>query len=230
MVKAIQVLRIHLLELEKVNELCKDFCNRYITCLKTKMHSDNLLRNDLGGPYSPSQTSLSLQQELLQSSTPSAVSSSVNPSGIVVPASALQQGSVAMTTINSQVVSGGTLYQPVTMVTSQGQVLTQALPQGTIQIQNAQVNLDLSALLDNDDKKSKNKRGSCRSTPPTSCAPGSSSTSCTRTLQRMRRDRSQDKLISLCYRSTTGSLTPADESCSPCWTPVTLTQRPRLRR
>lgn len=62
MVKAIQVLRIHLLELEKVNELCKDFCNRYITCLKTKMHSDNLLRNDLGGPYSPSQTSLSMHQ------------------------------------------------------------------------------------------------------------------------------------------------------------------------
>lgn len=62
MVKAIQVLRIHLLELEKVNELCKDFCNRYITCLKTKMHSDNLLRNDFGGPYSPSHTSLSLQQ------------------------------------------------------------------------------------------------------------------------------------------------------------------------
>ncbi|TNM84635.1 hypothetical protein fugu_008813 [Takifugu bimaculatus] len=62
MVKAIQVLRIHLLELEKVNELCKDFCHRYITCLKTKMHSDNLLRNDLGGPYSPSHTSLNMQQ------------------------------------------------------------------------------------------------------------------------------------------------------------------------
>ncbi|XP_018610949.1 homeobox protein PKNOX2 isoform X1 [Scleropages formosus] len=186
MVKAIQVLRIHLLELEKVNELCKDFCNRYITCLKTKMHSDNLLRNDLGGPYSPSHTSLGLQQlltdptasasavltqtarpsagsewDLMQGSAPSmtAVSSSVNPSGIVVPTNALQQGSVAMTTINSQVVSGGTLYQPVTMVTSQGQVLTQALPQGTIQIQNTQVNLDLSSLLDNEDKKSKNKRG-----------------------------------------------------------------------
>ena len=28
MIKAIQVLRIHLLELEKVNELCKDFCQR----------------------------------------------------------------------------------------------------------------------------------------------------------------------------------------------------------
>nr|XP_020469175.1 homeobox protein PKNOX2 isoform X3 [Monopterus albus] len=140
MVKAIQVLRIHLLELEKVNELCKDFCNRYITCLKTKMHSDNLLRNDLGGPYSPSHTSLSMQQELIQTSSPSmtSVSSSVNPSGIVVPTGGLQQGNVAMTTINSQVVPGGTLYQPVAMVTSQGQVLTQALPPGTIQIQNSQ--------------------------------------------------------------------------------------------
>ncbi|KAM4544940.1 homeobox protein PKNOX2 [Odontesthes bonariensis] len=161
MVKAIQVLRIHLLELEKVNELCKDFCNRYITCLKTKMHSDNLLRNDLGGPYSPSHTSLSMQQELIQTSSPSmtSVSSSINPSGIVVPAGGLQQGNVAMTTINSQVVSGGTLYQPVAMVTSQGQVLTQALPPGTIQIQNSQVNVDLSSLLDSEDKKSKNKRG-----------------------------------------------------------------------
>lgn len=165
MVKAIQVLRIHLLELEKVNELCKDFCNRYITCLKTKMHSDNLLRNDLGGPYSPSHTNLNMQQvshelflditlsiieivlivarnssyqykpghlsldrvtnsatfctlthqclsvvpqELIQTSSPSmtSVSSSVNPSGIVVPAGGLQQGNVGMTTINSQVVSG----------------------------------------------------------------------------------------------------------------------------
>lgn len=46
MIKAIQVLRIHLLELEKVQELCKDFCNRYITCLKAKMQSENLLRSD----------------------------------------------------------------------------------------------------------------------------------------------------------------------------------------
>ena len=49
MVKAIQVLRIHLLELEKVQELCKDFCQRYITCLKGKMQSENLLRSDYGG-------------------------------------------------------------------------------------------------------------------------------------------------------------------------------------
>ncbi|XP_061752409.1 homeobox protein PKNOX2 [Nerophis ophidion] len=161
MVKAIQVLRIHLLELEKVNELCKDFCNRYITCLKTKMHSDNLLRNDLAGPYSPTHTSLSMQQELIQTSSPSmmSVSNSVNSSGIVAPSAGLQQGSVSMTNINSQVVSGGALYQPVAMVASQGQVLAQALPPGTIQIQNAQVNVDLSALLDSEDKKSRNKRG-----------------------------------------------------------------------
>ncbi|XP_069869688.1 homeobox protein PKNOX2 isoform X2 [Dipodomys merriami] len=160
MVKAIQVLRIHLLELEKVNELCKDFCNRYITCLKTKMHSDNLLRNDLGGPYSPNQPSINLHsQDLLQNSPNSMSGVSSNPQGIVVPASALQQGNIAMTTVNSQVVSGGALYQPVTMVTSQGQVVTQAIPQGAIQIQNTQVNLDLTSLLDNEDKKSKNKRG-----------------------------------------------------------------------
>ncbi|XP_053501886.1 homeobox protein PKNOX2 isoform X1 [Ictalurus furcatus] len=185
MVKAIQVLRIHLLELEKVNELCKDFCNRYITCLKTKMHSDNLLRNDLGGPYSPSHTSL--QQDMMQtsSSSLSSVSSSVNSSGIA--ACSLPQSNVNMTSINSQVVSGsrgawslsqgtwgtrrgtpwtgcqsiagGALYQPAAMVTSQGQVLTQTLQQGTIQLQNTQVNLDLASLLDSDDKKSKNKRG-----------------------------------------------------------------------
>ncbi|KAM4704164.1 homeobox protein PKNOX2 isoform 1-T2 [Rhinophrynus dorsalis] len=161
MVKAIQVLRIHLLELEKVNELCKDFCNRYITCLKTKMHSDNLLRNDLGGPYSPSQPSNSLHtQDLLQNSPNSMSGLSSNPQGIVVPASALQQGNISMTTVNSsQVVSGGALYQPVAMVTSQGQVVTQAIPQGAIQIQNAQVNLELTSLLDSEDKKSKNKRG-----------------------------------------------------------------------
>lgn len=107
MVKAIQVLRIHLLELEKVNELCKDFCNRYITCLKTKMHSDNLLRNDLGGPYSPNQPSINLHsQDLLQNSPNSMSGVSNNPQGIVVPASALQQGNIAMTTVNSQVVSG----------------------------------------------------------------------------------------------------------------------------
>ena len=46
MLKALQVLRIHLLELEKVQELCRDFCRRYISCLRGKLHSENLLRTD----------------------------------------------------------------------------------------------------------------------------------------------------------------------------------------
>ncbi|NWS77115.1 PKNX2 protein, partial [Crotophaga sulcirostris] len=188
MVKAIQVLRIHLLELEKVNELCKDFCNRYITCLKTKMHSDNLLRNDLGGPYSPNPSSISLHpQEMLQSSPAALPPTSNPPPGIVVPAAALPPGNLAMSAGSSSpavsgrahgggwggdrggiwgistpfsVVSvGGALYQPVTMVTSQGQVLAQAIAPGALQIPNTQVNLDLTSLLDSEDKKSKNKRG-----------------------------------------------------------------------
>lgn len=70
MIKAIQVLRIHLLELEKVQELCKDFCNRYITCLKGKMQSENLLRSDYShhghdmGPSSGSNGSSPLQVRL----------------------------------------------------------------------------------------------------------------------------------------------------------------------
>ncbi|KAH9418580.1 Homeobox protein pknox2 [Dermatophagoides pteronyssinus] len=45
MLKAIQVFRIHLLELEKVSQLCQDFCQRYISCLRSKMRSDNLIRS-----------------------------------------------------------------------------------------------------------------------------------------------------------------------------------------
>lgn len=40
MIQAIQVLRFHLLELEKVHELCDNFCQRYISCLKGKMPVD----------------------------------------------------------------------------------------------------------------------------------------------------------------------------------------------
>ncbi|ULT86704.1 hypothetical protein L3Y34_006425 [Caenorhabditis briggsae] len=40
MLQSIQMLRFHLLELEKVHELCDNFCNRYVTCLKGKMPLD----------------------------------------------------------------------------------------------------------------------------------------------------------------------------------------------
>ncbi|KAL5282472.1 PKNOX2 family protein [Megaselia abdita] len=57
MIKALQVLRIHILELEKVQELCRDFCNRYIACLRGKMQSENLLRsNFLNGECSDTNT------------------------------------------------------------------------------------------------------------------------------------------------------------------------------
>lgn len=46
MLRAIQTLRIHLLELEKVNELCRDFCTRYIACLRAKMQNEQLLHLD----------------------------------------------------------------------------------------------------------------------------------------------------------------------------------------
>ena len=54
MVTAIQVMRIYLLELEKVQDLCKDFCNRYITSLKSKLQSDILLSDsDSEDPPTP---------------------------------------------------------------------------------------------------------------------------------------------------------------------------------
>ncbi|XP_044763449.1 homeobox protein PKNOX2-like [Coccinella septempunctata] len=90
MIKAIQVLRIHLLELEKVQELCKDFCNRYITCLKGKMQSENLLRSDypqdisgasmLGGMESNNNSMMSHGNSESGSASNSPVQYSISPS------------------------------------------------------------------------------------------------------------------------------------------------------
>ncbi|XP_066475717.1 homeobox protein PKNOX1 isoform X5 [Tiliqua scincoides] len=87
----------------------------------------------------------------------SAITGTLSPQGIMVPASALQQGNVTMATV-----AGGTVYQPVTVVTPQGQVVTQALSPGTIRIQNSQLQLQLNqdlSILHQDDGSSKNKRG-----------------------------------------------------------------------
>ncbi|PZC71544.1 hypothetical protein B5X24_HaOG213173 [Helicoverpa armigera] len=72
MIKSIQVLRIHLLELEKVQELCRDFCGRYIACLKTKMQSENLLRTDYssGGVESNNNLSGSIDEHSSTSNSP----------------------------------------------------------------------------------------------------------------------------------------------------------------
>ncbi|XP_022103143.1 homeobox protein Meis1-like isoform X1 [Acanthaster planci] len=49
MIQSIQVLRFHLLELEKVHELCDNFCHRYINCLKGKMPIDLVIEDREGG-------------------------------------------------------------------------------------------------------------------------------------------------------------------------------------
>ncbi|CDQ60548.1 unnamed protein product [Oncorhynchus mykiss] len=55
MIQAIQVLRFHLLELEKVHELCDNFCHRYISCLKGKMPIDLVIDDRDGGNKSDSE-------------------------------------------------------------------------------------------------------------------------------------------------------------------------------
>ena len=39
---ALQILRFHLIELRKVQELCDTFCHKYITTLKHKLQADQL--------------------------------------------------------------------------------------------------------------------------------------------------------------------------------------------
>ncbi|XP_053508005.1 homeobox protein Meis3 [Ictalurus furcatus] len=69
MIQAIQVLRFHLLELEKVHDLCDNFCHRYITCLKGKMPTDLVLEDRESGSksdmedFTGSCTSLSEQNQ-----------------------------------------------------------------------------------------------------------------------------------------------------------------------
>jgi len=82
MMKAVQVLRIHLLELEKVQELCKDFCNRYITCLKGKMHSENLLRGEVSNGYNDSNV-MSNQQHVSMANQPNS-NVTVNSNGEII--------------------------------------------------------------------------------------------------------------------------------------------------
>jgi len=111
MIKAVQVLRIHLLELEKVNELCKDFCQRYTSCLKGKLQSENLLRTE-------SDYDQSMFDEPPKEDGP--MMGSAGMAGLVSTAGGviLQQPFVstvtAMPTLGpGQIMSGGTIYQMV---------------------------------------------------------------------------------------------------------------------
>eukprot|EP00057_Strongylocentrotus_purpuratus_P006205 XP_011660679.1 PREDICTED: homeobox protein PKNOX2 isoform X4 [Strongylocentrotus purpuratus] len=126
MIKAIQVLRIHLLELEKVNELCKDFCHRYITCLKSKMHSENLLRDERGESAQFDSQYLT-NGDLLDLEPPPSEHNQISQNH-------------PTSTPNSQAVilqhgahSQANQYQAATVVNSAGQVVyTPVLPQGVV--------------------------------------------------------------------------------------------------
>lgn len=107
MIKAIQVLRIHLLELEKVNDLCKDFCQRYTNCLKGKLQSENLLRTE--SDYDQSMFDEPPKEENVQ--TPSLTSTA--GSGVILQ-QPFQSTVTAMPSLGpGQIMSGGTIYQMV---------------------------------------------------------------------------------------------------------------------
>ncbi|XP_076800375.1 homeobox protein Meis1-like isoform X2 [Clavelina lepadiformis] len=75
MILSIQVLRFHLLELEKVHELCQNFTSRYINCLKGKMPIDLVIDERDGGLPTKTETDsakASIEQSFFsQENTPS---------------------------------------------------------------------------------------------------------------------------------------------------------------
>ncbi|XP_013066812.2 homeobox protein PKNOX1-like [Biomphalaria glabrata] len=107
MIKAIQVLRIHLMEMEKVNELCKDFCSRYISCLKSKLTSEQLLHVD--GCDSPEPQDLTMSSSNVVNMNPSLP---LPPPAVVTP-TVVGGSMVLQQQQQPQIVSGNTVYQMV---------------------------------------------------------------------------------------------------------------------
>ena len=105
MIKAVQVLRIHLLELEKVNELCKDFCTRYTNCLKGKLQSENLLRTE--SDYDQSM----FDEPPKESPTP--VQTTGSTGGVILQQPFASSVPTMQTLGPGQIISGGTVYQMV---------------------------------------------------------------------------------------------------------------------
>lgn len=101
MIETVKVMKIHILEIEMVQELCKDFCTRYINCLKSTLHSSQLVPPDLDDD---SDTSAEATSGLSPTKGSGGVVMQTNLMSSVAPITALGQG---------QVVSGGTVYQMV---------------------------------------------------------------------------------------------------------------------
>ncbi|XP_012940812.1 homeobox protein PKNOX1 [Aplysia californica] len=118
MLKAIQVLRIHLMEVEKVTELCRDFCSRYISCLKSKLTSESLLHVE--GCDSPPPGELAGSQGVLNLSPALQVPQPVVAPTVVGGSVVLQQQQQQQqpqqppqAPQQPQIVSGNTVYQMV---------------------------------------------------------------------------------------------------------------------
>jgi hypothetical protein len=125
MIKAIQVLRIHLLELEKVSELCKDFCQRYITCLRTKMNSENLLRGtSCVGSNSGNQTN---SNSFFDGSSCSSNGSSDDYS-LTSPSSTFPSNSTTQTVYQMVQTSQGLVAQPIQLTAPQQQQIHGSTP------------------------------------------------------------------------------------------------------
>lgn len=184
MIKAIQVLRIHLLEIEKVSELCKDFCTRYITCLKTTLHSSQLLQFSVDGSDDLIGGSPTNQGQILTTTLPA---TAYQGNSIIIQGDIMQQAAAVAPLGQGQVVSGGTVYQmvqtpqglvaqPIQMITNTSMAsapvihgstpLSQIGVSGT-GIQEIQQNIFTPTLLncsqlsfdDDDDNQRKTKRG-----------------------------------------------------------------------
>ncbi|CDS43212.1 homeobox protein Meis1 [Echinococcus multilocularis] len=84
MIQAIHVLRFHLLEIEKVHELCDNFCTRYIACLKSKIPIDLVIEDResggstgsaAGSPQPPSSASFASDLTPFENATNTATAS-----------------------------------------------------------------------------------------------------------------------------------------------------------
>nr|CAH8827611.1 unnamed protein product [Trichobilharzia regenti] len=102
-IQAIHVLRFHLLEIEKVHELCDSFCARYITCLKGKMPLDLVCEDRESGAGS---TGSAASPFLNRSSTPNLFNDAVDS------LSGLQNPSTLYSHSNNSMYSGSILFSP----------------------------------------------------------------------------------------------------------------------
>lgn len=118
-------MRIHLMEIQKVNDLCKDFCTRYQARLKTTLQNEQLVQvniDSLDEADSPppishhSITQLAATGQVITIQPQPVQLGSVGGGGIMMTGEFVQPTAAAasvMTLGQGQVVSGGTVYQMV---------------------------------------------------------------------------------------------------------------------